>query len=167
MAGALVIKQIKPSRFKDEAFRQAIYDQANAVADEMLKDFKATTATWEHEVAFEKIVSLKPSPVEVLVGTDDEIYTYVNEGTRPHVILPKKAKALAFPSGYVAKTKPRVIGSQAGGSYGPNVFAAGVLHPGTKAREFDAVIEKKWAKQFRKDMEKAMVQAAQASGHAI
>jgi HK97 gp10 family phage protein len=45
--------------------------------------------------------------------------TYVNRGTRPHVIMPKKAKMLRFPN-----------------KAGEIVFANKVNHPGTKPQPF-------------------------------
>ena len=161
----IVMKTIKPGRFQSAAFRKAIEAAANRAGNDILKDFKATTSTWKHKPGFEKIVSYSPSPVEIMVATDDEIYGYVNNGTRPHPIFPKNAKALAFPGVYSAKTTPGVIGSKPGGSSGPTVFAAYVQHPGTEARHFDKVIQKKWGPLFKRRMERAMKEAAIASGH--
>lgn len=170
MASSVVVKQIKPSRFKDEAFKAAIVAEANRVAQEMVKDFEATTATWEHEVKFEAVVDVDPN-VEVLVGTDDKIYGYVNDGTKPHPIFARRARALSFQWGgkgsYRAKTRPKVIGSTPGGPTGPQVARPYVQHPGTDAREFDTTIEKKWRPRFLRLMEKAMAEAAVASDHAI
>ena len=136
----------------------------------MEKDFEKTVKAWSRKPKFEKIVSVDPD-VEVLVGTDNKVYGYVNDGTRPHLIFPKKAKALSFRWGgkgsYRPKTKPRFIGSVPGGPTGPKVVRPYVQHPGTKAREFDKTIEKKWRSAFKRRMEKAMRSAAKASGHGI
>jgi len=162
----IVAKAIKPARFRIEGFDRAIRAAVNSAADGIMKDFEATVATWNHKVKFDKIVSFTP-PVEVLVGTDDEIYRYVDEGTRPHVIRPKNAPRLVFPSGYVAKTQPKVIGSRAGGGFGDLAFAMSVHHPGTEARQFDQMIKEKWEPLFRRKMHAAMRDAARASGHGI
>lgn len=168
MAAAVEIKSIKPQRFDDKAFAAVIAAAAQEAAADMQKDFEKTTETWEHEVKFETIISMDPD-VEVLVGTDDEIYGYINEGTKPHAIFPKRARALRFQWGgkgsYRAKTKPKVIGSQPGGATGPVVHRPYVQHPGTKPRKFDETIEKKWRSPFKRRMEKAMADAGKASGH--
>lgn len=164
---AILVKAIKPKRFRADGFRQALAAAARDVANGVEGDFKATTATWKHKVAFTKIVSIEPSPIEILVGTDDEIYRYVDEGTRPHLIFAKNAKVLAFPSAYSAKTAPRVIGSQAGGGSGPTLFRPYVEHPGTEARQFDQTIRDKWDPKFKRAMEQAMKAGAKASGHGI
>ena len=72
------------------------------------------------------------------------------EGTRPHIIRPKRAKALRFQKGrYMPKTNPggkfrgpgKVIG-------GKTVFAKQVHHPGTKPRHFTRRINKDLRKLF-------------------
>jgi hypothetical protein len=52
------------------------------------------------------------------VGSDVEYAPMVNDGTRPHIIRPRRAKALKFTVG------------------GRTVYAALVHHPGTRARPF-------------------------------
>lgn len=163
----IVCKSIKPARFRSEAFRQHITTAANQVANGIEADFRATTATWEHKPAFEKIVDTVASPVQILVGTDDPIYAFVDMGTRPHAIFPRNAKVLAFPSAYSAKTSPGVIGSSGGGSSGSTVFAAYVQHPGTAPRNFDETIARKWAPRFKAAMEAALRAGATATGYGI
>jgi hypothetical protein len=103
----------------------------------------------------------------VLVGTDDEIYGYVNEGTKPHTIWAKNARTLAFPSAYTPKTRPGHMTAGSGGASGPTVFAAEVHHPGTEARNFDKAIQKEWKPKFKRLMEQAMKTGATASGHGM
>ena len=164
---AIVCKAIKPARFNNQAFRVAIEKAAQEAARGIEADFKLTTATWKHKVTFTKIVSIEPSPVEILVGTDDKIYGYVDLGTRPHFIFAKPGKVLAFPGSYSAKTTPGVIGSRAGGGSGSTVFASYVEHPGTDPRNFDETIRKKWTPKFRATMKAAMRAGARASGHGM
>jgi hypothetical protein len=173
----IVAKAIKPGRFRSEAFTQAITAAAKQAGNEIEKDFQATTKTWKHKVDFVKEIDIGVSPVQVLVGTDDEIYRYVDEGTKEHPIFAgiytgkSDKKALVFPWGgkgsYKAKTTPGVIGSQAGGSSGPIVAFPFVQHPGTKARNFDETIRKKWEPKFKRLMEQAFKTGARNSGHSI
>lgn len=164
---ALVWKAIKPQRLKDKSFRMTIYNKARAVGNAMKKDFEATTASWNHKPKFTVDVSTKGQGPAVLVGTGDEIYGYVNDGTKPHDIYPKKAKMLRFQSGYTAKTSPGVIGSGGGGASGATLFRPYVRHPGTKARKFDETIARKWQSLFKNKMEEAMAEATRESGHAL
>jgi hypothetical protein len=173
----IVAKAIKPARFKSEAFTKAITAAANEAAKQIEKDFEATTKTWKHKPKFVKEVDVRTSPVQVLVGTDDEIYRYVDEGTKPHPIFAgiytgkSNKKALAFqwggPGSYRAKTSPGVIGSKAGGPTGPMVAFPFVQHPGTNPRNFDETIQKKWEPRFKRLMEQAMSAGARGSGHSI
>jgi hypothetical protein len=164
---AVLWKEIKPGRFNERAFVEEIGRRAELVADGMLLDFLLTVSQWEHEPKFDKEVSVGPNSVDILVGTDDQIYRYVSEGTKAHPIRVKNAKALHFQAGYNAKTMPGVISSKAGGAFGDDVFALEVQHPGTEARKFEETIAKKWRPRFQKEMQAAMKDAARASGHGV
>lgn len=162
----IVWKQIKAKALKQKALRLELLNAMRSAGRAIKKDFDRTTLTWRKRPIFEMIISLRGGP-QVFVYTDNEIYGYVSRGTEEHVIVPVDAKALRFRSGYIAKTKPRIIGSFSGGPYGKVVLAAAVLHPGTEAREFDKVLRRRWQPRFKKRMEKAMRRARQKSGHAI
>jgi len=170
MPSAVVIKVIKPKRFDDKAMTERLRYHAKKVAGEMRKDFEATTKTWQHKVEFKENVSAGKGLGGIVaeVSTTDEIYGYVDQGTKPHIIRPKKAGGrLAFPSIFSAKTKPRVLGSTAGQRGPQDTFAQEVHHPGTEAREFGKMIEVKWTPRFKQRMQAAMSDAAKASGHKI
>lgn len=164
---AIVTKTIKPSRLKEKEMRLELLNALRKAAKDIRKDFDLTVKTWEHKPEFQEVISLGGNSPSVLVGTDDEIYRYVDEGTKAHIIRPKKAKRLRFQGTYTAKTSPGVIGSSSGGSSGDVIYSTGVHHPGTKARKFSQAIEKKWAKAFKGRMEDAMQRARKKSGHAI
>lgn len=169
---AITVKQIKPAKLNDAAMRKALADEMRLFSKDMEKEFKKTTRTWKHKVKFERLeeISADLGKVEVAVMTDDEIYRYVDEGTEPHIIAPKKKGGrLAFkwggPGSYKAKTSPGVIGSNKGGATGKTTVLPYVFHPGTEAREFDKTIAEYMEPRFKKRMEAAMKKAAQVSGH--
>lgn len=126
------------------------------VAVDMQTDFKKTTATWDHNVVF----AIARVGNGWVVTTDDEVYGYVDQGTRPHTI----EGPLAFQENYLAKTQPRVIGSGGGGSSGPTVYAMSVHHPGTWARLFSEVIGKKWEREGPKRVQAALRTGLQSVG---
>ena len=130
---------------------RAIKNGLDAAAKGATVDFKVTTQTWEHKPGFSTDASQDDRRI---VGTDDEIYGYVNDGTRPHVIT-AHGKALAFQGGYRAKTRPHVIGS-GGGASGPTVYRQRVMHPGTQPRSFDKAIAEKWQEQLSIIMQRAI-----------
>jgi len=163
---ALIVKALTPKKFKDDVFRKEIFITAKTTARDIRNDFQKTVSTWERKPKFEMIVAVGPNSIDIYVGTDDEIYGYVDRGTKEHIIQPKKpGGVLAFKSQYKPKTIPNMIGSRSGGSSGNTVFASWVIHPGTKARNFDKVIQKKWTPIYKRRMEQAISRANKKSGH--
>lgn len=160
-------KVIVPKKLGVKAMRAALLDGLKEVAKDVDEDFAKTYATWKRKPKFKTEVELRDRGGRFQVATDDEIYGHVDQGTKPHIIRPKRAQKLFFRTGYSAKTTPRVIGSSSGGANGPDVFANAVRHPGTKAREFAETLKEKYQKTFGKSMQRAMDKAAKKSGHAV
>ena len=69
---------------------------------------------------------------------------YHHEGTKPHVIVAKRGRALRFAPGSRAKTSPGKLTSGSGSKGSAVVFRPRVNHPGTKARLFTEQIAKRW-----------------------
>ena len=167
----VLTKTIKPARLKDKAMRQTLLNAMRTFGTVVKKDYQGTTKTWKRKPKFEALVSLTgPGPV-LLVGTDDEIYRYVDEGTRPHEIWAgaytgkSDKKTLAFPSMFTPKTKPGSLKSGPGSSGGETVFTPMVYHPGTKPRNFSGQIKKLETPKYKKAMEAAMRKARDVSGN--
>lgn len=131
---------------------RALTNAMNGVAKDIQIDFNVTTQTWQHKPSF-PIQS--PSAYRRIVATDDEIYGYVNDGTRPHKILPK-GKMLRFNTPFRSKTLPNKIYSGPGNKGANVVFSRGVNHPGSKPRAFDKAIKEKWEKEFPIVMQRAI-----------
>ena len=173
----ILTKQIKPKRLNDKAFFEEFEKAAKVISKEMKKEFEITTIGWDTDVKFEELVSLGPTSIDILVATDNEIYGYVNNGTKggykiPKVIKPG-GKRLAFrwggPGSYSAKTATgkQVHNPAGGGTSGNMIFPRQITHPGIKAREFDKLIKKMFEKKFRRAMELALKKGVARSGHAI
>lgn len=131
---------------------RALTNALNGVAKDIQVDFMVTTQTWEHKVPF--LIQVLGA-YRRIVATDDEIYGYVNDGTRPHRIRPK-GKMLRFNTPFKPKTLPSKIMSGPGGKGTSEVFSREVNHPGTKARKFDVAIKDKWDKEFAVIMQRAV-----------
>jgi hypothetical protein len=159
MAEVFQVKGIKPKKLKVDAFRLELLNALRAEGRDVKKEYEKTTATWKRKPEFEVLIGLTGRDASVLVGTDDEVYGYVDQGTRPHVIRARNAPRLRFQSGYKAKTAPRRIESKAGGPFGPVVYAKQVMHPGTQAREFSQTIQGRRRRPFTRRMVKAMQKA--------
>jgi hypothetical protein len=106
-------------------FRQApdaVQKGMREAAEAVKADFEKTTSGWKHQPEF----SIDGDGMNFTISTDDEIYGYVDKGTRPHIIVAKNARVLRFETG------------------GDIVFTPRVNHPGTKARLFTEQIAKSW-----------------------
>lgn len=141
--------------FDDKAHRQAIKAALDTTAQGVLADFERTVATWSSTPSFDISAN---GEFERVVGTDDENYTRVDEGTHPHVIV-AHGKALAFGAGGSAKTRPRVIGSSGGSKGSGVVFTQRVNHPGTEGRQFADTIGEKWEPLLGIEMEQQLGEA--------
>lgn len=138
---------IKPKRKIDfakyaEAGKLGLKDAAEGA----LVDFKATTASWDHEVEF----GIKEQKDGFLVGPTGgatDIYNFVEHGTRAHQIVARRARWLRFSPGGSAKTRPGFVGSTSGSQGSGVVFRRVVNHPGTKPRGFAKLIKAKWQVQ--------------------
>lgn len=138
--------------FDANALLRAVENGLDAAAKGAQVDFGVTTQTWQHRPSF----AIERAPGQRVIATTDEIYGYVDAGTRPHLIRPRSASRLAFRYPTRAKTTPRRIGSNRG-SIGKNwAFAKVVQHPGTAPREFTDVIGDKWGKQLPIVLQRAL-----------
>lgn len=166
----IVFKAVKPTKLKQEAFRIAFLSMMHKAERDIKKDFQATVATWEHKVEFESMVSLSGGGPTVVVGTNDQIYSYVNNGTPEHDIpVSDPDGQIMYEIGFTPKTVPGVIGSGQGGKFGPkHKHGQMVHHPGiVEPRKFDEAIQEKWQPIFQTRAEQAMKEGAKNSGHGI
>lgn len=164
----VAFKAITPKALKVKEIYDAIERNAVVAQKGILKDYEETTRTWDHKVDFRAELTINLNGgVAIVVDTDDEIYTFVHEGTKPHLIKPRRAKKLRFQGTYTAKTVPGVIHSREGGASGEFEYRDGVMHPGTKARLFSKPIFRKWKPFFERQMQRALDEGAKRSGHSI
>jgi hypothetical protein len=144
--------------FNSARYKAEIDAVKKRVTDGVLDDFQRTTATWQHKFRF----GVTRRGNDWYVSTKDEIYGYVDQGTRPHVIRARSGKRLAFrQGGFRSKTQVDVIGSGSGRAADGNlVRPESVNHPGTKPRNFSKRIKEKWQKIWITEMQAAIRRAA-------
>lgn len=140
----LIAIKVKKDHLSPKRYKQALESAKDEAEIGVLDDYKKTTRTWTHQPKFYTVRARDT----LTVFTDDKIYEYVSEGTKPHLIFPKRGKSLRFSANSKAKTRPRVITSSQGSRSGKVVFSKGVIHPGTTAREFHRIIAEKWIKKY-------------------
>lgn len=158
------IRPIKPTKpmFTEPKFRKAIDNALTQSAKAIRVDFLVTAQSWSHKPGFK----VDKGDYYRDIYTLDEIYSYVNYGTKPHIISSQFGpgfgpgpRRLVFQRDYQAKTRPDWLGSRGGGKSGPVVFARQVRHPGTSPRNFAKNIKKKWDAEWPRQLARALASA--------
>ena len=160
------MRAIVPAKIKLGPVRLEALNAMRKMGTQVRRDFERTTATWEHKPKFEQSVSLKAPGPTLTVWTENDIYFWVNDGTKGRWMEARKAPYLMFKRTFIPKTLPGALSSVPGGSFPPWVSKKKVWNPGIKPRKFDETIEKKWQPIFTKRMTASIKRAAKASGHA-
>jgi hypothetical protein len=143
-----------------EKVRQAIIDAQNRKTKPALVQlFGQTVDGWKNRPEFRSRRVDTSSQLGIRVypaGANADQYVLVNEGARPHIIRPRRARMLRFQPGYRAGTRPRSLHSSAFARSGQFVTAQMVHHPGFEAREFTQTIADEHESDFKSDMEQAI-----------
>lgn len=148
---AIRFKAILPTYYDEAAFVAAAERVLDKTGKDFLEGFDQSVDGWEHEVRFGVQSEINGRQARVIVGTDDEIYGYVNHGTKPHDIKPKRKGRLSFRTGYRAKTRRGSLRSGAGGASGPWVSTKKTIkHPGTEPRNFDEEVVRRTKPKFER-----------------
>ena len=126
----------------------------------LVKSHDKVVESWKNKPTFQARKYIRPDKFSVTVfptGDAAEIYTYVDQGTRPHLIMAKNVPYLKFRTGYSPKTLPNparvVIHPQGGKSTGPWVSAKVVHHPGSEPRKFSEAIARDIEPEFKRVIE--------------
>ena len=173
MVSAIRVNVVTPAPIREDLFYEAIETALKDVRDRIRKDFDSTIRTWKRAVVFEDDLHVRKGDPEAstIVYTEDEIYGYVNNGTRPHQIWAgaytgrSNKTTLAFPWLFVPKTRPGSLISGPGVRGSDKVYKPYVNHPGIEAREFDKQIKDKEEKWVAKRLEQALAWAIRKSGY--
>ncbi len=155
---AFVFKSIVPPAMDIDQYRLEYLNELRKEGRKIKREYQKTTRTWKRKPKFEIIVGLgrgADAEASVLVGTDDEIYGYVDEGTEAHPISARRKPFLKFRTGFTPKTSRGRIGSRRGGRSGGWVSKKRVMHPGTKSRNFTPTIAARREGPFVRNMRKA------------
>lgn len=163
---SLKLKVLTPKHMPTGAeYLKAAEKAAQQTAGLVLQDFRSTTRTWKHKPKFDITITNQGGDYTIGAGTDDPIYMWVSEGTKPHTIRAKRSPYLIFQGGYRAKTRVGIIGSNEGGR-DPNgewFRKKQVKHPGFKGRRFIKLIQSRRQKTLEQRMrqEFALVERTQ------
>lgn len=97
---------------RSDTLRQAVERGLDRLATETVQALHDETREWHHTVPW----TVERGPFRRTMSTDDAVFIYQDQGTRPHVIRPRTRRVLRFAAG------------------GDVVYARQVNHPGTRAR---------------------------------
>lgn len=165
-----------PSRVVKSKFRQKLIQtdrdlrkelgKAAQEAGKILKrDHEKVVSMWNHKPKFGYVYKVSGNEISANVyayGANKKIWFWVNDGTKPHIIRPKRSKYLKFRTGYKPRTARGGFGGP-GKADGPWVSAKEVKHPGIKAREFTKLIVSRARPRFRRLTEAAFRKAIRRS----
>lgn len=154
---SLKLQSIKPKNMpKGKEYLQALEKSVQKTAGLVLRDLESTVKTWKHKPTFDVTITHTGNDYAITASTDDKPFVYVEAGTKPHIITPKRSKYLRFSSGYKAKTRPNVINSYPGGAFGSDIFAKSVRHPGFPGRHFTKAIASRRQKTLEQETSQAI-----------
>jgi hypothetical protein len=143
---------ILPKPLKVEIFDREFEKAARHAEEAIKRNFDDAVKMWRRPPVFRGYVRLSGNKIYISVGTTDEIFGFVDQGTKPHIIKPVNAKMLHWKD-----------------ESGEDHFAKEVHHPGFKGRHITDQIEKEWGADGRmaEYFENGLHEAVLKSGHAI
>ena len=156
--------KIKGSLRVKAALQKEMQQAYEVVKKSMRLKLEETVRTWNRKPVFILEVTERKGSFFISAYTRSQVWNWVNEGTKPHIILPKKAKLLMFQRGYFAKTQVNRIQSRNGARFGPRVVAKAVRHPGFPGRNFSGVIEQQTAPILAQETERAILRVQEIVG---
>ena len=146
--------------------QEVMAEMDRSVKPALVHAHERVVADWRHKPEFKarKVVNQRGVAVDIYpAGEYKMIWVYVDQGTEPHLIRPKRARRLRFQTGYHPRTsaKPARYGASDGGkATGPVVYASVVHHPGTKARNFTQTIADDMRVDIKRMIENALRRGA-------
>jgi hypothetical protein len=161
--------RIIPDELKQGVERLFVLNALRKIGVELKADFKLTTATWDRKPTFNTKIGMPNTGAYVEVGTDNEIYGMINDGTAPGVILPTSPNviALQMPRTYTSKSLPGVLQARPGGASGGVKYARAVWHPGITPRRFDVTIANIWVTKGPQLIQDAFDEALESTRYSI
>lgn len=135
-----ILKAIHPRITPATEITTRMRDLFATACEGMFQECEDLTSNWNPENQPAWNIKRDDNPEDLLITIEavGDIFSYVEKGTKPHIITPTNARALVFtPTG---QTTP--------------VFTKKVHHPGFEGRHSLAPIAKKWKAKINRLMKK-------------
>ena len=160
---AIRVQAIQPKKMRIKEVQKALIDALIEEGQDMKSDYDDTISTWSGDKpTFKPKVSTASGTASVEIEPSGNAkgiqkWHWLDQGTSAHTIRPRRARMLAWRTGFKPKTKPGQIKSGPGRkATGPYITAGIVHHPGTKARNWSRAIVKKGNVRFVKRINNAV-----------
>jgi hypothetical protein len=150
--------------------RRAIARELREAAREVKEAFEQTTEGWKERPTFELVPR---GDMAIVVGTDEQRYQWLDEGTEPYTIpppiVPTTKKALTIRSPGTPATQPRQLSSSGGKRGGVVAIRRRVnkpiRHPGIKPREWSDMLEEEYDEKLPRLLQRAIDQGEDEGRH--
>jgi len=146
-----VFRSISPSRLDPNLFSKAFEQASRAMERDVKSAFTDITSGWKNPPVWRGYVRLTADNIYISVGTTDQIFKFVDEGTVAHIIKPVRAKVLHW-------IDP---------ASGEDRFSKGHWVKGITAQNISGEIREIWLGLMPDYFDKYLMEAIQQSGHAI
>ena len=143
-------KPVLPKALPKKVFDLALKNAAKDMEQNIKGDFEHETSWWKTPPTFDSKMSVRSGEAKVTVYTENEVFKFLDEGTKAHFIRPVRAKVLHW----VAPD-------------GENAFSKGHMVSGIKPRKITEKVEKKNVKLMKEVFRYYLNEAVAVSGHMV
>lgn len=168
------LKAILPKMFRADDVIKTAQKETAKYGQYIKADLERLTAKWTGDKpewvliitisADGMILEVKPR------SSDDEgslKFLWIDRGTKAHDIYPVNADRLRFQTPYTAGSSPNSLFTIRASTGDQVVYANHVRHPGTKARNWSALVAKNHEKPFTRWVNAAVSKALRDTGHSM
>jgi len=154
---------ITPKQYNVKKIRDRITGALLSEGKKQVEMLEQTVQHWKgNKPKFEATFDIDRKGAYLLVGPSGDteaarIWGYLNDGTKPHIITPKRAPALAFRVPYRAGSQPNMLKTRPSQRGSRWVRTQIVRHPGNEPRNWTEVVYKRRRDKLIRDVNHALV----------
>jgi len=163
MGEVLQVKAIRPKKLRVAEVRKELLAAAEEEGKISAKELEKTVRNFRGaKPRFDTLIDVGASEVVVLVGPTGDAkavqkWTWLDEGTEPHIIRARRAPYLRFRIGYNSGTRPGTLRTRRAYYVGNSWrMARAVRHPGTQALGWSKLVQDRRKPKYIAAMNKAL-----------
>jgi hypothetical protein len=139
-----------------EQVQQGVANEIKKQHKKTVKELKRQTAYWQRPAVF----NVTETEEGATISTDDPRYTWVDEGTNPHVIRPRNGKMLRWLPGSRVRNEIARRNNMADRKDVAQ-FTPSINHPGIRPRHFTDTVMRRREKEIDKAISRVLEKAIQ------